>query len=159
MKKVKAAGIQYAALPYRLTGRRLEILLVTSRETRRWVLPKGWPMPGLKPHEAAAIEAEEEAGLIGQVEDRSAGAYNYLKTLKDDRTIDVQVTVFPLLVTGQHDSWKEQGQREPSWFAYERAASLVAEPNLRRLIREFGRQRAPSTFVHTRLSRSLPQLH
>ena len=70
MKKVKAVGIQYAALPYRIVRRRVEILLITSRDTRRWVIPKGWPMKGLKPQDAAAVEAAEEAGLIGEVEGR-----------------------------------------------------------------------------------------
>ncbi len=68
MKKSKAVGIQYAALPYRQMGRRLEILLITSRETRRWVIPKGWPMNGLTPQEAAATEAVEEAGIEGEIE-------------------------------------------------------------------------------------------
>jgi 8-oxo-dGTP pyrophosphatase MutT (NUDIX family) len=143
MKKVKAAGVQYAALPYRVVGQRVEILLITSRDTRRWVIPKGWPMQGLRPHETAAVEAMEEAGLIGQIEERPIGAYRYLKALKDHREIAVQVTVFPVLVTGQEERWKEQGQRECAWFRYTRAAALVAEPSLRRLIRDFGRSRTP----------------
>jgi 8-oxo-dGTP pyrophosphatase MutT (NUDIX family) len=147
MKKAKSVGIQYAALPYRLVGRRVEILLITSRGTRRWVIPKGWPMQGLRPQEAAAVEAAEEAGLIGQIEDRPIGSYRYIKALKGDQTIAVQVILFPLLVTGQHDSWKEEGQRESNWFRYQQAANLVAEPSLRRLIRQFGQQRTPGVFA------------
>ncbi|HUO21396.1 MAG TPA: NUDIX hydrolase [Caulobacteraceae bacterium] len=147
MKKAKAVGIQYAALPYRVVRRRVEVMLITSRGTRRWVIPKGWPMAGLKPQEAAAVEAMEEAGVSGQVEDRPIGSYRYMKVLKEDQAIAVQVILFPLLVTGQEETWKEQGQREPRWFRYQRAATLVAEPSLRRLIREFGRLRTPGVFA------------
>ncbi len=143
MKKVKAVGIQYAALPYRIVRRRVEIMLITSRDTRRWVIPKGWPMKGLKPQDAAAAEAAEEAGLIGEVESRPIGSYRYMKQLKANNAIAVQVILFPLRVQSQVDSWKEQGQREFRWFRYQRAASLVAEPSFRRLIREFGRARTP----------------
>ena len=68
MKAGKATGIQYAALPYRFEGRQVRILLITSRQTRRWVIPKGWPMSGLKPQDVAATEAGEEAGVVGEIE-------------------------------------------------------------------------------------------
>lgn len=152
MKKIKAVGIQYAALPFRVVGRRVEIMLITSRETRRWVIPKGWPMKGLKPQDAAAVEAAEEAGLIGDIEPRPIGSYRYLKQLKGDQEIAVQVILFPFLVAGQIDSWKEQGQREFSWFRYQRAATLVAEPALKRLIREFGKARTPGVLRHVWLN-------
>lgn len=141
MKKTKAVGIQYAALPYRLAGRRLEVMLITSRETRRWVIPKGWPMKGLKPHDAAAAEAAEEAGVVGDIEPNPIGSYRYLKRLKDGQTIPIQVIVFPLLVQSQIDRWKEQGERQVHWFRHGQAASLVTEPNLKRLIRDFGQAR------------------
>jgi 8-oxo-dGTP pyrophosphatase MutT (NUDIX family) len=143
MKPSKTIGIQYAALPYRLVGRRVEVLLITSRETRRWVIPKGWPMDGKAPCEAAAAEAQEEAGLIGQVEPRPVGSYQYQKAIKDDRRIAVQVIVFPFQATGQLEAWKEKDQREFAWFSYRRAAVLVAEPSLRGLIRRFGKDRTP----------------
>ncbi len=142
MKRPKTLGIQYAALPYRLVGRRVDIQLITSRETRRWVIPKGWPMAGKAPSEAAAAEAVEEAGVVGQVEARPIGSYHYLKQIKDDH-IAVQVIVFPFHVTGRLDTWKEQGQRELAWFSYRRASALVAEPSLRGLIRRFGKDRTP----------------
>jgi 8-oxo-dGTP pyrophosphatase MutT (NUDIX family) len=143
VKRAKALGIQYAALPYRIVGRRVEILLITSRQTRRWVIPKGWPMDGPKPQDAAATEAIEEAGIVGEVESKPIGSYRYLKRLKADRTTAVQVIVFPFLVREQTESWKEQGQRELRWFRYQRAATLVAEASLKRLIREFGKARTP----------------
>ena len=144
MKRPKTVGIQYAALPYRLVGRRVEILLITSRETRRWVIPKGWPMRGLKPQDAAAMEASEEAGLVGQIEDHPIGSYHYAKVLKRGPAADVQVIVFPFHVRFQADDWKEQGQRVFEWVRYQRAAMMVAEPALRRLIVEFGAARTPT---------------
>ena len=127
MKASKTVGIQYAALPYRVVRRRVEVMLITSRETRRWVIPKGWPMRGIAPHDVAAIEAEEEAGIVGEVDDRSIGSFRYLKRVKTDRTIAVQVIVFPLLVQGQQVDWKEQGQRTATWFPYARAAAAVSD--------------------------------
>ncbi len=137
MKRARLVGIQYAALPYRLRGRKLSVLLISSRRTRRWVIPKGWPMEGRKPHEAAAIEAEEEAGVIGAVAEQPLGSYRYLKAVKDDH-LAVQVLVFPLAVEDHVQAFKEQGQRIANWFSYRHAAGLVAEPSLRRLILDFG---------------------
>ena len=144
MKATKTVGIQYAALPYRLEGRHVRILLITSRGTRRWVIPKGWPINGLKPQEAAAVEAAEEAGVIGTPEPAALGSYRYLKRLKGEDELAVQVIVFPFHVQGQIQTWKEQGQRRLEWFRYRRAASLVAEPALRKLILEFGAARTAS---------------
>ena len=62
------------------------------------MIPKGWPMRGLKPQDAAAIEASEEAGLVGQIEDHPIGSYHYVKQLKGGPTADVQVIVFPFRV-------------------------------------------------------------
>jgi 8-oxo-dGTP pyrophosphatase MutT (NUDIX family) len=149
MKAVKAVGIQYAALPYRLDGRQVRILLITSRQTQRWIIPKGWPIDGMTPREAAATEAAEEAGIHGRVESEPIGSYHYLKRLKREQ-MSVQVIVFPFRVEGQVESWKERDQRAQRWFDCRRAARLVAEPSLRRLIREFGVARAPS-FLERRL--------
>ena len=143
MKKARAVGIQYAALPFRLEAGQVKILLITSRGTQRWVIPKGWPMNGLKPQDAAATEAAEEAGIVGEIEDAPIGSYRYLKALKGDQSLAVQVIVFPLLVRGQADDWKEQGQRRAEWFRYQKAANLVAEPALRHLIQDLGAERSP----------------
>jgi 8-oxo-dGTP pyrophosphatase MutT (NUDIX family) len=142
MKPVKAVGIQYAALPWRQAGRRIEILLITSREKRRWVIPKGWPMKGHAPHEAAAVEAMEEAGISGEIGSEAIGSYSYLKGVKGEKTIPSQVIVFPLEVASQLEHWKEKDQRHFNWFPYPKAAALVAEPALKRLIREFGQARS-----------------
>ena len=161
MKPAKTTGIQYAALPWRIVGRQVQVLLITSRGTGRWVIPKGWPMRGLKPQDAAAKEASEEAGLIGEIEDQPIGSYHYVKQLRPGRDIDVQVIVFPFRVTFQADGWKEQGQRSLEWIRCQRAALLVAEPALRRLIIDFGLARTPTllarglrTYRNWRLARA-----
>lgn len=147
MKPFKTVGIQYAALPYRLEGRRVEVMLITSRRTRRWIIPKGWPMPGLKPQEAAAVEATEEAGILGEIGERPVGSYHYRKARKGDETQAIQVLVFPLRVADQVPAFKEEGQRTFKWFAYEEAARLVNEPSLKRIIRDFGGSLAPNPLV------------
>ena len=152
MKAARTVGIQYAALPYRIEAQQVDILLITSRGVRRWVIPKGWPIKGLKPPDAAALEAAEEAGVTGEVEDRPLGSYRYIKQLKADRETAVQVIVFPLRVDGQAADFKERGQRDWQWFGYRKAARLVAEPSLRRLIRDFGAARSP-TFLALSLRR------
>lgn len=112
-------------------------MLVTSRETKRWVLPKGNLIPGLSPHAAAAHEAEEEAGVRGLACPTPLGAYRYRKTRKSGASLMVDVDVFPILVTHEMDEWEEQGQRERRWFSLSEAAQAVDEPDLQVLIRLF----------------------
>lgn len=130
--------LQYAALPYRVTGGRLEVMLITSRGTHRWVVPKGWPIRGLKPHAAAAREAFEEAGLEGEVGRRALGAYRYDKRLKSGAAVPVQVEVFPFAVGHQRARWPERDQRVCRWMSPDEAAASVDEPGLAALIRTFG---------------------
>lgn len=130
---------QYAALPWRRDGDgRIEVMLITSRETRRWVIPKGWPMTNRTPAQAAAQEALEEAGVTGEVWTTPVGAYDYDKRLKSGQLQPVEVEVFPLAVQEELDAWPEKSQRQRRWFAAAEAAALVAEPRLAELIREFG---------------------
>jgi 8-oxo-dGTP pyrophosphatase MutT (NUDIX family) len=156
VKPKKAVGIQYAALPWRALGGRVEILLITSRESRRWVIPKGWPMKDKAPHEAAVAEAYEEAGVTGEIDPVSVGSYRYVKRLKGEEGIPIQVIVFPLEVQSQLDHWKEKDQRQSAWFRFQKAAGLVVEPNLKRLIRDFGAARSQGALATTtRLGRWL----
>jgi 8-oxo-dGTP pyrophosphatase MutT (NUDIX family) len=123
---------QVAALPFKRakTGR-LEIMLITSRDTRRWVIPKGWPIRGLKPSAAAAREALEEAGLVGQIAKRPFGSFLYEKRLEGGGSVLCSVDVFPFKVKGQRKRWAEKGQRDGRWFDPGEAAAAVAEPDLR----------------------------
>ncbi len=149
MSPAKLVGIQFAALPYRIEGRQVQVRLITSRGTGRWVIPKGWPIGGLRPMEAAAVEAAEEGGLEGEMEETPLGSYHYAKRLKGAQTTQVQVIVFPFRVTGHAETFKEQGERHGAWFAYQKAAALVAEPALRRLIREFGVAHSPTLIAQS----------
>ena len=113
------------------------VLLITSRETRRWVLPKGWAERGVEAHEQAASEAFEEAGLEGEIGAVRLGSYRYDKQLRGGRSIPVRVDVFPLEVERRHDDWPEKGQRDRLWLPAREAAPLVDEPDLRALIAAF----------------------
>ena len=110
------------------------ILLITSRETRRWIIPKGWPMKGRKDHEAAAQEAMEEAGVVGQIGHEPVGTYLYWKRQAAHFEL-CDVKVFRLNVEGQLETWPEKSQRETRWFSFAEAADRVEEPGLRNLIR------------------------
>jgi len=129
-------GRQFAALPYRERDG-LEILLLTSRETRRWIIPKGWPMTGKPPHRAAAQEAIEEAGVVGHISKTAIGEFQYIKRLKNGAPLACTVSVFPLKVTKQLTHWREQKERTAHWCAPEEAAALVEEPELAALILAF----------------------
>jgi len=116
-------------------GRRL-VLLITSRETRRWVIPKGWVEKGVPPHVQAAREAFEEAGLQGEIGTQPIGSYRYLKRLQDGRTVPCRVDVFPLSVDRRLDDWPEKGQRAASWLTPAEAASMVDDKGLATLLLE-----------------------
>lgn len=128
---------QYAALPWREKEASVEILLATSRDTRRWVIPKGWPMKGRKPHIVAAIEAVQEAGLNGVIEKTKIGEYHYRKRISAEVSVQCLVEVYPLRVQRQRKKWPEKKQRVTQWFTQKVAAGLVDEPELRDLILAF----------------------
>lgn len=135
--------IQYAALPYRAKGKsEMEVMLVTSRGSRRWIIPKGWPKHGILPHDMAAKEAFEEAGVIGKVSKRSIGSYPYDKVLEKGDKASCRVQVFTLRVTRQLKSWPEKHQRQIAWYPIDEAARFILEPHLRRIIRKFAKRRA-----------------
>jgi 8-oxo-dGTP pyrophosphatase MutT (NUDIX family) len=127
---------QIAALPFRWDKKgKLRILMVTSRDRGRWVMPKGWLMDGKTPWEAAKIEALEEAGAVGFVSNRLIGAYHYEKRLGNGRVTLCQVTVYPMIVDNLKRRWKEQKERNRHWFSLKKAAQLVDEPELSKLPR------------------------
>jgi len=111
-------------------------MLVTSRKTKRWIIPKGWPMTRMAPHAAAAQEALEEAGVVGRVANKPIGSYSYDKRLRTGAVIVCEVHVFPLEVEGQQDDWPEKGKREIRWLSPEEAAAAVEEDVLGNIIRK-----------------------
>lgn len=127
---------QFGAICWRLHNKKHQILLITSRNTRRWVIPKGWPMDGMTPAEAAAQEAWEEAGVTGKVSSRAAGVYSYMKPL-DASKLPCLAMVFPLKVKTLHADWPEKSQREREWFSIKKAARMVSEPELQQIILRF----------------------
>ena len=128
---------QVAALPFRISeAGRVEILILTSRDTGRFIIPKGWKKKGHRKPDAAALEAYEEAGVIGKVQRKPLGSYDYWKR-GDSEFERLQVLVYPLLVTKQRRDWPEKGQRRMAWLSVEDAALLVDEPQLASLIRSF----------------------
>ncbi|MGH6985584.1 MAG: NUDIX hydrolase [Caulobacteraceae bacterium] len=129
---------QVGALPWR-RGPGLQVLLITSRETGRWLIPKGWPMAGLSDAEAAAREAAEEAGVEGRIGEEALGAYAYVKFAKSGEGFACKVQVFPLEVERTLASWREMGQRRLWWTSPEEAADSVLERGLSRLIRRFAK--------------------
>jgi 8-oxo-dGTP pyrophosphatase MutT (NUDIX family) len=136
--------LQFAALPFCYgDDGRPRIMLLTSRETRRWVIPKGWPMRGRKPGEVAAQEAFEEAGLLGTiVGKRPIGSYHYEKQLSPHHSALCEVTVFLFLVERQLDDWPEKGERETRWFEPAEACQLVDEGGLAEILRRAIRSQA-----------------
>src|SRR5690348_5611303 len=125
-KMSTARRLQYGALPYRVSsGSRPEIMLVTSRETRRWIIPKGWPKKGKSPHRSAAREAFEEAGVLGSVARRSVGSFSYKKRLKNGGMVECEVRVFPLKVKRQSKEWPEKEERRVKWLPAAKAAAKV----------------------------------
>ena len=112
-------------------------MLVSSRETGRWVLPKGWPMKGIKPHNSAAREALEEAGILGKVAKSPLGGYSYAKWLENGSVQICQVQVFAFEVERERNSWLEKHERTRKWFAVADAAEAVEGPELREVILKF----------------------
>ena len=113
------------------------MLLVTSRETRRWVTPQGGRMTGLSDAQAAAAEALEEAGVEGVMSPEPLGSYRYLKALKRRAARWCRVSVYALAVTTEHEHWLEEAERERQWVARDEAARRVQEPELKALIAAF----------------------
>lgn len=136
--------VQFGTTPYRLDAKgRLSVLLITSRETHRWVIPRGNPISGLSPRASAAQETFEEAGVKGQVEKKPIGTYDYDKR-KDGTSVPTRVEVFPLAVKVESSKWPEQSERKRHWFDPEEAAKAVEEPGLASLILAFAAKNAPA---------------
>jgi len=135
--------IQHAAIPYRMTESGPQVLLVTSRETRRWIIPKGWAKKALDPQDMAALEAYEEAGVRGKVKKKPLGEYQYGKRMDDGSLVTCDVTVFALEVTTELTEWPEHTQRERRWLSVPDAVALISEPGLVPVLQRLGAKWAP----------------
>jgi len=129
---------QFGAIPWRISNGKLQILLITSRGTGRWILPKGWPMDGKTGAEAARIEAWEEAGVKSKrVGRQPVGAFDYTKVHDDGLAEPCSATVYPIKVDKVKDEFPEAGQRKRKWVPMAKAAEMVEEPGLRELLLSF----------------------
>lgn len=130
------AKVQYGALCYRIRNHKLQVLLITTRGSGRWLIPKGWPIAKLDKSETAAQEAYEEAGVTGKVGSRKIGEFDHIAgpvgALSRRR-----IVVFPLKVKKTLEHFPEAGQRRRKWFSQAKAAKRVENPELAQLIREF----------------------
>lgn len=136
-RAIKRPVEQVAAICTRVRHGKREVLLITSRETGRWVIPKGWPMKGLSDADAAAVEAWEEAGIAEAKHDKKpVGYYKYRKKLDDGTLIPVKVAVFRLKVQDTSKSYPENKQRRRKWVSPKNAAAMVREPGLKKLLGE-----------------------
>ena len=138
--KSRKSYLQVGALCYRSSKKGTRILLVTSRETRRWIIPKGWPMKRRTPAGAAAREAYEEAGVQGVISQKSIGFYTYRKEMARGKRIHCTVRVFPMQVTDMLKKFPEARERKVKWFSPKKAAKRVREPELKALISHVAKQ-------------------
>lgn len=113
------------------------VLLISSRGTKRWVIPKGTLEVGEKPHECAEREASEEAGISGKADKGPIGYFTYIKDLGTPPYI---VSVFLLRVKSIAKHFREEGQREGVWVTPGEAAQMVQEPELQSIFRRFANQ-------------------
>ncbi len=121
---------QSAVIPYRYTNDKLEILLITSRKRKRWIIPKGIIEPNLTPQESALKEAIEEAGVKGKVYKELYGSYEFLKW---GNTCEVKV--YLMKVDKELDKWMEDF-RERKWVSIARADELIDQPELNKLVKK-----------------------
>jgi len=132
------AGLEFArqvgALPVRRApDGSLLVMLVTTLETQRWIIPKGWPWPGEQDYTAAAEEAREEGGVLGEPKAVSIGSYTYEKR-RSSGLVPVRVAVYLLEVREELETWPECEQRQRAWFTLSDAAAVVQEPELRAIL-------------------------
>ena len=133
--------LQMGALCYRVVKDKPQILLITSRDSGRWLIPKGWPMQGQSLAQSARTEAWEEAGVEGKSFEFVLGMYGYQKAMDDGNKLHCIVSVYPVKVKRLVDDFPEAGQRRRKWFSPKKAASKVDEADLSQLLRNFDPRR------------------
>ncbi len=131
----RPSRVQVAALCTRDTSPGGDVLLITSRDTKRWIIPKGWPIDGLNGPETALQEAWEEAGVRAtEVGQTPVGYYSYDKKLSDGTAQPVTTSVYHIEVSDLADDYPEADQRTRCWVSRKVAAERVQEPELRDLL-------------------------
>ena len=145
--------LQYGVLPWRI-GRQggLRILLITDRDGNGWGVPKGWPVEGRVPFMSAALDAFEEAGIIGDIDPRPLTDYGYSRLGDDGSRLACRVTLFAMRVRGTLLHWKERGERQRRWFDASEAADRLANIELARFVRKLTAHPQPLTDASGRLA-------
>jgi 8-oxo-dGTP pyrophosphatase MutT (NUDIX family) len=140
---------QSGIIPYRLERDDLQVLLITTRGTGRWVIPKGNIGKGHSPRQAAEREAFEEAGVRGDVEKEQLGSYTYAKALKDGTSRPTVVKIFAMHVREEAKVWPEMAERRSEWMAPNEAARRVHEAGLATLLLRLAERHRESHFLPT----------
>lgn len=128
---------QFGALCWRVVNGKVQVLLITSRRRKRWILPKGWPMDEATPVEAAQTEAWEEAGVTGKAKSVCLGIYSYIKEMDEGEQLPCVVAVFPVKVKKIRSDWPEKSMRRRKWMSLKEASKAVAEKELADIIAGF----------------------
>ena len=132
-----ALRTQFGALCYRFQRDKVQVLLVTSRTNKRWIVPKGWPVDGTTPVEAALREAHEEAGVEGKVSGNCIGIYSYVKEITDQNQLPCVVAIYPVKVTRLLNNYAEKAERKRKWFSLKKAAAAIDELELRQIVKDY----------------------
>lgn len=128
---------QFGALCWRRVGDTVQVLLITSRRRKRWIVPKGWPVDGATPAESAETEAFEEAGVKGKVLPSCLGIFSYIKELDEGEHLPCVVALFPVKVKKIFNDWPEKDERRRKWLPLEKAAKRVDDPELGAILASF----------------------
>jgi 8-oxo-dGTP pyrophosphatase MutT (NUDIX family) len=128
---------QFATLCFRMVRDKPEVLLVTSRGSKRWIIPKGWPMDGKTPAESAQIEAWEEAGVHGKMYDRVLGLFSYRKEVGPEQGVPCVAMVYAMKVKRIESDYPEAKQRKRKWLRPKKAAALIDDAELAHMVRNF----------------------
>lgn len=132
-----ALRTQFGALCYRIKNDKVQVLMVTSRTNRRWIVPKGWPVHGATPVEAALQEAWEEAGVVGKVTGNCIGIFSYIKSVVEQDSLPCIVAVYPVRVTRLETDYPERAERRRKWFSVKKAVANVGHLELRQILKDF----------------------
>lgn len=124
-----ASERQFGAVPFTVVDGHVVFLMITSRRTGRWIFPKGSAILGKASWQVAQLEALEEAGVEGDIEAQSIGTYQTIKKRTITQSV-VEVEMYPLRVTRQHDAWQEQVSRHRHWALLPEARRLLSDPKL-----------------------------